>query len=112
MADQRSLLFLSTLYHLDNNRETGAHPFGVTPVFYFYAFLSTAFSFVLLSVPAPVGNQRSLAEWKSNWAGVGSEIKCKLLIRSALPLIREGDGYKVEDALVLSYVFLFLRELC
>jgi hypothetical protein len=80
----------------------------VPPVFYyFYTFLSTAFSFVLLSVPAPVGNQRSLAEWKSNWAGVGSEIKCKLLMRSALPLIREGDGYKVEDALVLSYVFHF-----
>lgn len=111
MADQRSLLFLSKLYHLDNNRDGCVLHWGAAR-FYFYTFLSTAFSFALLSVPAPVGNQRSLAEWKSNWAGVGSVIKCKLLMRSALPLIREGDGYKVEDALVLSYVFPFSQELC
>ena len=108
MADQRSLLFLSKLYHLDNNRDGCVLHWSAARFFYFYEhILSVHFSFVLLSVPAPVGNQRSLAEWKSNWAGVGSVIKCKLLMRSALPLIREGDGYKVEDALVLSYVFPF-----
>ena len=56
MADQCSLLFLSKLYHLDNNRDGCVLHWSAARFFYFYEhILSVHFSFVFLSVPAPVG---------------------------------------------------------